>query len=281
MQIRPQPNTWECGPFALAYALLALGIFEDQRRLSRIAGTNRDGTDEVELGRAAKAAGCELLVVRHHNAEDARRDLENHLDRDVPVLLCVNNWHHWITAVHRDGDRIVAFDSRDPAVVRVIPWPVLRPWWRYHNDEEPDPVRRLVYDLHPIVPRRVVTRPARFTVSRALHLREEGQAALRRNWSEVAKGLFPLVSPTGVQFDAFTEPLADVLARQRRAIVRRAEWRHRGLDVDAAGRMLDHCRFVAETYALYLPAEDEIACVPAVAGLVGRWASARQDGAAA
>jgi hypothetical protein len=281
MAIHPQPNSWECGPFALAYALLALGIFEDARRLSRVAGTNRDGTDEVGLGRAAKAAGCELLVVRHHAAEDARRDLEDHLDRGVPVLLCVNSWNHWITALHRDGGDVVVFDSRDAAVARVLPWTALRPWWRYHDEDEPDPVRRLVYDLHPVVPRSVLTRPARLTIARARHLRHEGQAALRRSWSAVAKGLFAVAPPAGAQFDAFTVSLATVLERQRRAILRHVAWRHRGVDADAAARLVDQCRFVAGTYGLELPVDEEIAAVPAVAALVGRWITARRDGAAA
>lgn len=281
MAIHPQPNSWECGPFALSYALLALGVFEDRRRLSRIAGTSRDGTDEIELGRAARAAGCELLVVRHHSAEDARRDLEDHLDRGVPVLLCVSGWSHWITAVHRDGDAMVTFDSRDPSVVRVIPWAALGPWWRYRDPDEPDPARRLVYDLHPVVARRVAARPARFTIGRALHLRREDQASLRSRWFEVAGGLFAMALPPGVQLDAFTTPLIAALDRRRGATLRHVAWRYRGVDARAAAQLLDHCLFVAEAYGLEVPVEDELAAVTAVAGLVGRWAAAHRGGAAA
>ena len=50
MGIYPQPNLWQCGPFALKHALVALGILRDEKDISRLAGTHWwHGTDEIQL----------------------------------------------------------------------------------------------------------------------------------------------------------------------------------------------------------------------------------------
>ena len=49
MGIYPQPNTWQCGPFALKHALLTLGIVEHERKLTRVSGANEDGADTAAI----------------------------------------------------------------------------------------------------------------------------------------------------------------------------------------------------------------------------------------
>jgi ABC-type bacteriocin/lantibiotic exporter with double-glycine peptidase domain len=69
MAIYPQPNDWECGPYALKYALIVLGISGDEREIARIAGTDEHGTDEAELARAAKRYGCETSATARPGGE--------------------------------------------------------------------------------------------------------------------------------------------------------------------------------------------------------------------
>ena len=65
MGIYPQPNLWQCGPFALKHALVVLGVLQDERSITRIAGSHWwYGTDELQLGRAARRYDCDLLMIR-------------------------------------------------------------------------------------------------------------------------------------------------------------------------------------------------------------------------
>jgi len=56
MGLYPQPNNWQCGPFALKHALIMLGKIVNEKDISRIAGAHWwGGADEIKLSRAAKA----------------------------------------------------------------------------------------------------------------------------------------------------------------------------------------------------------------------------------
>ncbi len=54
MSFYPQPHRYQCGPFALKYALVMLGRFESEKSIAKKAGSNWwYGTDEIGLARAA------------------------------------------------------------------------------------------------------------------------------------------------------------------------------------------------------------------------------------
>jgi ABC-type bacteriocin/lantibiotic exporter with double-glycine peptidase domain len=123
MAIYGQPNAWTCGPFALKHALLAHGVFTPAEELARAAGsTEEGGTDERQLQRAARTHRVDVLVVREQTAGDARRNLDTWLKRGIPVLLCVDEWEHWLTAVAADGEHVVVFDSKYDTPLRLEPW---------------------------------------------------------------------------------------------------------------------------------------------------------------
>ncbi len=64
MGINPQPNKWQCGPFALKHALMMLGRIVGEKELSRKAGTHWcAGTDEIKLARGS--AGLQLHIEGH------------------------------------------------------------------------------------------------------------------------------------------------------------------------------------------------------------------------
>ena len=52
MGIYPQPNIWQCGPFALKHALVTLGVLKDEREISKLAGTG--GTAPTTCSWAAR-----------------------------------------------------------------------------------------------------------------------------------------------------------------------------------------------------------------------------------
>jgi len=82
MGLYPQPNKWQCGPFALKYALIMLGRIVDENRISHIAGTHWwTGTDEIKLARAAKVCDCEMKVIRRKDSLRAKRELVRSLKK--------------------------------------------------------------------------------------------------------------------------------------------------------------------------------------------------------
>ena len=100
----PQPNDYTCGPFALKPALVTLGRLVDEEKIAVIARTHWwSGTDEIKLARAARAFDCDLPILRTRDEKKARKMLLEHLRRRIPVLLCVDDWGHWITAVRYEG----------------------------------------------------------------------------------------------------------------------------------------------------------------------------------
>ena len=208
MALYGQPNQWQCGPFALKHALLVQGISAHEDELARQAGSSEAaGTDEHGLARAAADYSAHLVITRCHSRRAARRTLARWL-ADHPVMLCLDQWEHWVTAVAADEQRVVVFDSHYDTVLRVEPWDTvlhrtvyLQPWrigfgaWTW-------------YDLHAVALR--APRPQRvpFTPQGAERLVKAGPRLMTR-WDEYLAALRPLSDPHGAK------ALPDVLERVR------------------------------------------------------------------
>lgn len=253
MGIYSQPNAWLCGPFALKHALLTVGIFEDEWSIARDAGTDQDGTDEIELAKAARVYGCDLGMLRRHHAEDARGELIRCLVEGHPVLLCVEQWDHWVTVVHHENGVFVLFDSRDPAVIREVAWGWLAEKWRYREESG-----EAHYDLHPLVPRRPAA-VATFSLRRTRALVSAADPELRRRWGRYGRGLITLACATGsaVTVDLFATSMSGFLRRHRSAVVDGLVKEMSPRVAPAAHRAIDHLCFVADTYDFAVTTEDE------------------------
>jgi len=271
MGFYPQPNQWLCGPFALKFALLILGIFEEEGAIARAAGTDESGTDENDLARAAERHRCELLVIRHHDPDAARRDLVAYLRRRLPVLLCVNEWNHWVTAVEEEHGRFVLLDSHDPGVLRVLPWEALRRVLGYH-DQAGEGAPATVYDLHPVVPRRPPRARARLSVDRARYLGRPENRRFAWVWSALARDLLRLSVPGEAQIE-WSIPLGMLLRREEATVLDQLDYGGGSLDREVARRLLEHLRFAAETYDLAVRPEDEAHAISGVGAILARWAA--------
>ncbi len=266
MGIYPQPNSWLCGPFALKHALIALGVFENEWAIARAAGTDTGGTDERDLARAARQHDCSIRMIRVHYAEDAREELIHHLDAGMPTLLCIEQWDHWITAMHHEDGRFVLFDSRGPHVTRVMTWEELQPKWEYREE-----LGGLIYDLHPVVSRNRHSKgKASFSLERAEWLAEPQHAGLARQWSDYARLLLVhgRSRPTGGNHDMFSRSLSDALAGLEEQMGAEVERRMDSTDADGTRQVLERLRFVADTYALNIDTERELGLAPAVQDFV-------------
>ena len=118
--MRYQSTPFNCGPAALQNALKVMGKHITQSRLAELAGTTEaEGTDEEGLKRAALATGVGVDEISCAEPRVAFARVYGALLVGRPVLLCVDRWSHWVTAIGVAGTRVlVAEPGGYPYAVR-------------------------------------------------------------------------------------------------------------------------------------------------------------------
>src|ERR1051325_4425434 len=197
MGFYPQSNKWQCGPFALKHALAILGLFEDEKAITKAArSTARYGTDEKMLRRAAGRFYCTLVEIRRKDEDAAWRALKKALDEGRPCLICINQWGHWVTIVGYDAksERFVVIDSEKDPVVRIPAWSELKRRWVY-NEYDRDGKLQQFFDLYVLKPRFRVQTKADFSLKRAQFLRRAGNASFIKHFDEYVSDLLTIATP--------------------------------------------------------------------------------------
>lgn len=276
MGLYRQPNDWTCGPFALKHALVTLGRLADEDTISEIVHPHWwAGSDEVKLARAARHYDCDLPLVRRTDAHRAQGTLMNYVDRSVPVLLCVDQWSHWITVVGRDPvstkQRFIVLDSRYEPVLHVVPWAKLRKRWRYLDVERDQP--KPLFDLHPVRAKFRVPHTARFSVERAQYLRRPENAGLAKHWDDYLGDLMEICKPKTSR-TAGNMPMSEFLRQHQDMLVQRVGYWHGDVPQTAVERLVRNFRFVAETYMLTIPASATRRATVDMSMLLALWAAA-------
>ena len=270
MGFYPQPNDWSCGPFALKHALVALGQMASESEIAKHARTHWwSGTDEIRLAKAARAYGCELRYVRHRDPERARKELIAALRRG-PVLLCVDDWGHWIAVLrHHQGTFVVVDSDLDP-VLNLLTWTKLRRRWRYLDTDYDDLDPPELYDLYAVKPRFRAPMRADFSVTRVKHLRRASNQDLAEHWNSYLDDLLAICRP---RHNRMLLPLsmAEFLRRHQDLIVSRTDYWHGDVEPTAVKQLLSKYRFVAETYGLVIPRAASRRAVADIAILATLW----------
>jgi hypothetical protein len=270
----PQPNEWTCGPFALKHALLALGRMVDVSEIAQTAKTHWwSGTNEIQLARAARVFECDLVLERKRDAEEARKVLIQHLREQTPVLLCVDEWSHWITVLRAEDRRFVVVDSLDDPLLSVRTWPQLRNWWRYHDTDYAQDDPPILFDMMAVAPRFRTTVKGDFSVERVKFLRRPENRRLARHWNEYLEDLLEICKPPSVRI---AEPLSmgEFLRRHQELLLTRVVYWHGDVSRDEVTRILRDLRFVSETYGLVIPASMSRRALADLAIVVALWACA-------
>ena len=272
MGLYPQPNKWTCGPFALKHALVMLGVFVDEREVSRIAGTHWwTGTDEIKLAHAAKAYECDLKFVRRKSPERAKRELVQCLKRGSPALLCVDGWSHWITVVNAERGKFIVLDSQRDPVVWVYSWSELKKRWAYRvvDEDDPESVEHF-FDFHILFPRFRVRTKAKFSIARARYLRRPENKQFAHQWDAYFEDLLHICRPRTPLSEMFIS-MGEFLRRHAEMVVSEISYwngedRHRRVDVRKSyfRKMLKNMQFIAGTYGLIIPIEGEKRAIAAV-----------------
>ena len=278
MGLYPQPNRWQCGPFALKHALVTLGIFAPEGLITEIAGTDPgEGTDERQLRKAARRFHCDLTPIRRHQPELARGELLRHLRRGHPCLLCVREWAHWVTVVKAEAGKFIVLDSEDSAVLTIYSWRQLRAIWVYHERDEHD--KRYVatiYDLYPVIPRVRVRTRARFSLARARYLRKREHRRLAEHWDDYLADLLAICRPRTALSERVVS-MGEFFRRYQTMILDQVDFWHGDVKRDAAERVLRDMHFVADTYGLVIHARDEKRALVGIGVILALWAAAQEE----
>lgn len=276
MGIEPQPNLWQCGPFALKHALIVLGIFAEQRTITRIAASRSTyGTNEVQLRRAANHFDCSLPMIRRHDPETARKELLVFLRRGIPTLLCVDEWNHWVTAVKAEDGRFILLDSREKAVLTIMRWSVLRKRWIHSEQDKYDRNHwESMYDLHPVIPKFRIDTKAKFSLARAQYLRRPENRILSQFWDHYLVDLMTIARPrTSLSIRVLS--MGEFFRRHERMILSQVDYWHGAIERRRAMKILKNLHFVADTYGLVIPNEDEKRAIAGITAILTLWAASK------
>ncbi len=276
MGLYPQPNKWQCGPFALKHALIMLGTIVDENRVSRIAGTNWwVGTDEVKLARAANAYDCEMKCIRRKSALRAKRELLAALKKGHPALLCVDQWNHWITVVGAERDKFITIDSRGAPVVCIDTWKALKKRWAFRQVDQDDPgLTEYIYDLHPVVPKFRAKTKAHFSLKRARYLRRPENREFATFWDEYFTDLSHICTPRTPRSE-HVFPMGELLRRHGSMIQSQIIFWHGTVKPAQVTKILNNLKFVADTYDLVVRKEDEKKAIAAITANLALWAASK------
>lgn len=178
MSFYPQPYSYQCGPFALKYALVMYGKIEHENKIEEYAGTTWwYGTDEIGLTRAAKHFKCDLVEFNiTNNAKKALTQLKQFLRHKHPVIICVENWSHWITVLTYKKNSFVCVDSALNKVITIISENELLERWSYEEDDE------VYFSGYAVVPKEKPKILATFSLNTAKKLTSDNYQDLAYRW---------------------------------------------------------------------------------------------------
>ncbi|MBU0558342.1 MAG: hypothetical protein KJ799_17745 [Bacteroidetes bacterium] len=253
MSFYPQPNKYQCGPFALKYALVMLGVFKNENQIGIIAGSTWwAGTDEIGLSRAARRFNCKLVHFHSTTAVKSRQLLSAYLRKGIPCLLSVHNWEHWITVINCSRGNYIMIDSGRDTVVNIINPQQLNKLWRYHDEEG----GITSYDGYALIPKFKVHTRAKMDLKKAHELMFESNKNLASRWNEYFNDVLNISKPrTALSTNYIT--FREFLRRNQKNIVKKvANW-HGDPTYAELIKILNNMKFIAEVYDLIIPIADE------------------------
>ncbi|GAB4299290.1 MAG: hypothetical protein Kow0098_25600 [Ignavibacteriaceae bacterium] len=253
MSFYPQPFKYQCGPFALKYALIMLGLFHNEKEIAKKAGSTWwYGTDEIGLAKAAKSFNCKMKYFRRENPADAVKVLTEHIRKGYPCILSVDNWEHWFTVVNEQRHKFIVVDSALEKVIVIYSAAQLIKRWKYIDDE----TGYKSYDGYALIPNFKVTTKANFTMDKARYVMRDRNIQLARKWDTYFNDLIAICRPRtshSIHFVSFNE----FLRRHEKLLVYEvANW-HGTPSYKELQKLLKHMQFVAEVYDLVIHAEDQ------------------------
>lgn len=253
MSFYPQPFKYQCGPFALKYALVMLGQFRNEKEIAKKAGSNWwYGTDEIGLAKAANYYGCRMKYFRREASEDAIKTLINHLKKGYPCILSVDNWEHWLTVLNYQQDKFIVVDSGLDKVITVYSSFQLCKRWKYLDSE----TNEISYDGYALIPEFKVKTKANFTLEKAKFVMQNRNIDLATKWDTYFNDLINVCRPDNPNAKR-TMSLNEFLRRYEHMMVSSvADW-HGTPTYHELEKILNNFKFIAEVYGLVIYISDQ------------------------
>ena len=252
MSFYPQPFKYQCGPFALKYALVMLGRFESEKFIAKKAGSNWwYGTDEIGLEKAAKYFNCKMKYFRRETGADAIKALTQHLRKGYPCILSVDDWGHWITVVNWQQGKFVVVDSSLDKVITINSANQISRRWKYIEGN--DSFRS--YDGYALIPNFKVITKAKLTLSKARYVMNKRNRELSRNWDTYFNDLTAICRPL-TSLSVYTISFSEFLRRNEKIVIEQVAYWHGSPSYSELKKVLNSMKFVAEVYNLVIYEED-------------------------
>lgn len=253
MSFYPQPYKYQCGPFALKYALVMLGQFINEKEIAKVAGSTWwYGTDEIGLAKAAKNYNCKMKYFRRETPKEALKVLKVHLKKGYPCVLSVDNWEHWFTIINYQQNKFIVVDSGlEKVIVAYTPNQLIKRW-KYVDEDSGE----ISYDGYALIPKFKVTTKANFSLDKVKYVMHERNKKLAENWDTYFNDLINICrphSPNSYKTISFNE----FLRRHETILVKEIVHWHGSPTTRELKKILNNMKFVAEVYDLVIYEEDQ------------------------
>lgn len=253
MSFYPQPYKYQCGPFALKYALVMLGRFENEREIAKKAGSTWwYGTDEIGLAKAAKAYDCKMKYFRRETPDEAIKALNSHLKSGYPCILSVDNWEHWFTVINEQQGKFIVVDSALDKVIVISSARQITKRWKYIDDE----TGFTSYDGYALTSKFKPRTKAKFSLEKAKYVMRDSNRVLAEKWDTYFNDLITMCRPRTSHTTKYIS-FAEFLRRNEKMLIEEvADW-HGLPSYEELKKILKNMRFVSEVYDLVIHTEDQ------------------------
>ncbi|MCS7052386.1 MAG: cysteine peptidase family C39 domain-containing protein [Ignavibacterium sp.] len=253
MSFYPQPNKYQCGPFALKYALVMLGRFESEYKIAQKAGSTWwYGTDEIGLAKAAKFYDCKMKYFKSEEPKTAIKSLTEHIKKGYPCILSVDNWGHWFTVVNVQQKKFIITDSSLDKVISILTPHQLLKRWKYYDED----VDTISFDGYAIIPQFKVTTKARFTLDAVRYIMDLRNKELAKNWDKYFNDLISICHPRHANTTHLIS-FKDFLRRYEKLLVKQVAYWHGEPSLRELKKILTNFQFMAEVYDLVIHADEQ------------------------
>ncbi|MCW8813901.1 MAG: hypothetical protein OQJ93_00320 [Ignavibacteriaceae bacterium] len=248
MSFYPQPNKYQCGPFALKYALVMLGIFASEKSIAKRAGSTWwFGTDEIGLSRAAKYYDCRLKYFRRETGKDGVKALMQHLKKGYPCILSVDNWEHWLTVINWQQGKFILIDSIKNRVINIYSAGQLARRWKYLDPDDDF----ISYDGYALIPNFKIKTRAKFTLAKASYVMHAKNKELAKHWDTYFNDLISICKPRTAT-SIHTISFGEFLRRYEKMIIQEVAYWHGDPTHSELKKIIDKMEFIANVYNLVI-----------------------------
>jgi hypothetical protein len=248
MSFYPQPNKYQCGPFAFKYALVMLGVFASEKSIAKKAGSTWwAGTDEIGLSRAAKYYNCRLKYFRRETGNDAVKALLQQLKKGFPCILSVDNWEHWLTVINWQQGKFILIDSSKDRVINIYSARQLARRWKYLDPDD----EFISYDGYALIPNFKIKTRAKFTLAKAKYVMHAKNKELAKHWDTYFNDLISICKPRTAT-SIHTISFGEFLRRYEKMIIQEVAYWHGNPSYGELKKIIEKMEFIANVYNLVI-----------------------------